>query len=145
MIIIIIVIIIMIDNITLLSLFWKIKEGLCDHLAVCVPPVARQQLGKNDTATNTYAAIEQLLDAMFSRRAVSDPSSCGREGPSPKHEITNMLWWFLKGPETKTVLAKASSNLAYRPVSSSQNFLLHVRCVNTTTHNTFITEHEASL
>jgi hypothetical protein len=45
-------------------------------LAVCVsvypPIVARQQLGRNVTAvTNTYATIQELLDASFSMWPVS--------------------------------------------------------------------------
>jgi hypothetical protein len=95
--------------ITLLSLFSNTKGDLRDHLAVCVfvypPNVARQWFG-NDTATNTYAITQQLLDAVFSRRSVSDHSSRRREDPSPKHvkvlERTKMWSWVLKGPETKT-------------------------------------------
>jgi hypothetical protein len=51
----------------------KIKEGLRDHLAVCVSPLntARQRLGKQiHAATNTPATTEELLDAVFSIRSV---------------------------------------------------------------------------
>jgi hypothetical protein len=42
-------------------------------VCLCIPPiVARQRLGRNVTAvTNTYATIEELLDASFSMRSVS--------------------------------------------------------------------------
>jgi hypothetical protein len=75
---------------SLLSLFWKIKVGLWEHVAlrVCVsvyslivarkrldktpPIIARQRLGRNVTAvTNTHATIEKLLDALFSMWSVS--------------------------------------------------------------------------
>jgi hypothetical protein len=71
------------------SLFKK-RVGLWDHVAVCVcvrdsppsllsnrsvknlPIVAKQRLGRNFTAvTNTYAAIEELLNASFSMWPVS--------------------------------------------------------------------------
>jgi hypothetical protein len=42
--------------------FEEIKEGLWDHLALCVsPPPA---------ATNTHAKIEELLDPVFSVRSM---------------------------------------------------------------------------
>jgi hypothetical protein len=46
-----------------------------NHQSVCLyvsaPIVARQRLGKNVTATmNTYAKIQELLDASFSMRSV---------------------------------------------------------------------------
>jgi hypothetical protein len=75
---------------SLLSLFWKNRVGLWDHVAVCVcvcvsrpivawqrlaknpPIVARQRLGRNVTAVmNTHATIEELLDASFSMWPVS--------------------------------------------------------------------------
>jgi hypothetical protein len=67
--------------------YFKKKEAyVITLLSVCPPAnVARQRLVKQDTATNTHTKIEQLLDAAFSRRSVSDPSSHRREGPSPKH------------------------------------------------------------
>jgi hypothetical protein len=66
---------------SLLSLFWKNRVGLWDHVAVyaCVciclcilPIVARQRLGRNITAVmNTHATIEELLEALFSVWPVS--------------------------------------------------------------------------
>jgi hypothetical protein len=52
------------------------------HQSVCLyvypPIVARQQLGKNVTAsTNTYAAIEELMDASFSMRSVVHQRKAG--------------------------------------------------------------------
>jgi hypothetical protein len=66
---------------SLLSLFWKNKVGLWDHVAVClcvclcIPPpliVARHRLGRNVTeVTNKQATIEELLDASFTMWPVS--------------------------------------------------------------------------
>jgi hypothetical protein len=71
-----------------ISLFWKERVGLWDHVALCVsvyPPivarqrfgknsliVARQRIGRNVTAiTNTHPTKEELLDASFSMWPVS--------------------------------------------------------------------------
>jgi hypothetical protein len=103
----------------LLSLFWKNRVGLWDHVAVCasIPLiVARQRLGKSVTAVmNTHAKIEELLDSLFlmwpvsyqGKKAISSSQnlfiiSCGGVRLSPLGTSVT-IWPIVPAPDDRWV------------------------------------------
>jgi hypothetical protein len=103
---------------------WYVYHGTCAHFKgvfhkflpsvcvyICIPLTARQRLGKNVTAAmNTYATIQDLLDASFSVRSVSYQRKVGDQFFPELLVISCHIFHLFIKP---TIFADAKTNITH--------------------------------